>query len=46
MTIMKRWFEEVWNQGRESAIDELSLDDVPGHGLKSADGSEVRGKIE
>jgi hypothetical protein len=21
--LAKRWFEEVWNQGRESAIDEL-----------------------
>jgi predicted ester cyclase len=43
MTIMNRWFEEVWNQGSESAIDELSCDDVPGHGLTSPDGNEVRG---
>ena len=43
MTIMKRWFEEVWNKGRESAIDEMSFEDVPGHGLKSAEGNEVRG---
>jgi hypothetical protein len=21
--LVKRWFEEVWNQGRESTIDEL-----------------------
>jgi steroid delta-isomerase-like uncharacterized protein len=40
---MNRWFEEVWNQGRESAIDELSCDDVPGHGLSTADGNEIRG---
>jgi hypothetical protein len=23
MDLAKRWFEKVWNQGRESAIDEL-----------------------
>ncbi|MBC7931852.1 MAG: ester cyclase, partial [Rubrivivax sp.] len=21
--LMRRWFEEVWNKGREDAIDEL-----------------------
>jgi predicted ester cyclase len=41
MTIMHRWFEEVWNQGRESAIDEMSYHDVHGHGLQSPDGREV-----
>jgi predicted ester cyclase len=43
MTIMHRWFEEVWNQGRESAIDEMSYHDVHGHGLQAPDGNEVRG---
>ncbi len=43
MTIMNRWFEEVWNKGREEAIDEMSCDDVPGHGLESIAGQEVRG---
>ncbi len=43
MTLMNRWFEEVWNNGRESAIDEMSFHDVPGHGLQGPDGDEVRG---
>jgi predicted ester cyclase len=43
MTIMHRWFEEVWNKGRESAIDEMSYDDVPIHDLRSPDGSSVSG---
>jgi hypothetical protein len=42
MTILHRWFEEVWNQGRESAIDEMSYHDVHGHGLKAPDGNEVQ----
>ena len=41
MTILERWFEEVWNNGRESAIDEMLDPNVVGHGLKDADGSEV-----
>jgi steroid delta-isomerase-like uncharacterized protein len=43
MTILNRWFEEVWNQGREEAIDELSFHNVPGHGLQAPDGKEVDG---
>jgi predicted ester cyclase len=43
MTIMHRWFEEVWNKGRESAIDEMSYHDVAGHGLQAPDGNEVNG---
>ena len=42
MTILHRWFEEVWNEGRESAIDEMSYHDVQGHGLKAPDGNEVQ----
>lgn len=41
--MMHRWFEEVWNKGRESAIDEMSWHDVRGHGLKGPDGNEVDG---
>jgi len=43
MNIMNRWFEEVWNQGREEAIDELSYHDVNAHGLATADGKKVQG---
>ena len=32
-----RWFEEVWNQGREEVIDELSSPHVVGHGLGEGD---------
>ena len=32
-TVMHRWFEEVWNQHRESAIDELMTADAVAHGL-------------
>jgi predicted ester cyclase len=41
MTILRRWFEEVWNQGRESAIDEMSYHHVQGHGLQAPEGNEV-----
>jgi len=37
MTILNRWFEEVWNQGRESAIDELTHPNGIVHGLPGPD---------
>ena len=43
MTILERWFEEVWNKGREAAIDELSAPDIDAHGLAHPDGTEVKG---
>ena len=43
MTILERWFEEVWNKGREDAIDEMLDPNVVGHGLTDADGNEVNG---
>ncbi len=43
MTILNRWFEEVWNQGRESAIDELSFPETVCHGLRDAQGKKVDG---
>lgn len=43
-TFLHRWFEEVWNQGNESAIDELLHDDVIAYGLTDAKGETVRGK--
>ena len=41
MTILERWFEEVWNKGNESVIDEMLDPNVVGHGLVDADGKEV-----
>ena len=32
-----RWFEEVWNKKRESAIDEMLDDDVVVYGLGPED---------
>src|SRR5882672_5854019 len=29
---IRRWFEEVWNQGRMETVDELASPDVIGHG--------------
>jgi steroid delta-isomerase-like uncharacterized protein len=46
MTILNRWFEEVWNDGREEAIDEMAHVDTKGRGLRNADGKEVEGMAE
>jgi len=35
--LVHRWFEEVWNQGREETIDELFAANGIGYGLGDAD---------
>ena len=35
--IVLRWFEEVWNQGKESTIDELLAPQAVAHGLDHPD---------
>lgn len=40
--LIHRWFEEVWNQGREESIDELLAKDGRIFGLGESD-AEVRG---
>jgi len=40
--LVHRWFEEVWNQGREATIDELFAPDGVTRGLGESD-AEVRG---
>ena len=35
--IVHRWFEEVWNQGKESTIDELLHPDAVIHGFPEPD---------
>jgi predicted ester cyclase len=45
-TFMHRWFEEVWNKGREDAIDELFAEDGIGHGLPTENGEPIRGPKE
>ncbi len=41
--VMRRWFEEVWNKGREEVIDQLFAEDGVAHGLADESGSELRG---
>jgi len=40
-TLMHRWFEEVWNQKSESAVDEMFAADGIGHGLTDPEGNDV-----
>lgn len=42
-TPLHRWFDEVWNQGRESTIDELFAPDAVAHGIVGTDGKEITG---
>ncbi len=35
--IIRRWFEEIWNEGREDVIDELLAPDAVIHGLDHPD---------
>ena len=42
--VLRRWFDEVWNQGREAAIDELAAADVVAHGLFDSLGNEISGR--
>lgn len=44
--LVRRWFEEVWNQGRAEAIEELLAEDGVLHGLADATGAPVRGPAE
>ena len=41
--VMRRWFEEVWNNGREEAIDELFAEEGLAHGLADQPGESLRG---
>jgi steroid delta-isomerase-like uncharacterized protein len=41
--VIQRWFEEVWNKGREEAIDELFAEDGIANGLADETGEPLRG---
>jgi steroid delta-isomerase-like uncharacterized protein len=43
--VVRRWFEEVWNRGREEAIDELFDEEGVAHGLADEAGSALRGPV-
>jgi steroid delta-isomerase-like uncharacterized protein len=40
--LIRRWFEEVWNQGREETIDAMCAPEAVGHG-QTLDGSDIIG---
>ncbi|MDT5268467.1 MAG: hypothetical protein QOH49_653 [Acidobacteriota bacterium] len=42
-SLIRRWFEEVWNNGREEAIDELFDEEGVAHGLAGETGEPLRG---
>src|SRR5689334_20187088 len=43
--VIRRWFEEVWNQGREASIDELFPAEAVAHGLGESE-ADVHGPGE
>ena len=43
--LVRRWFEEVWNQGREATIDELFPAEGVAHGLGDSE-ADVHGAAE
>lgn len=42
-SFIHRWFEEVWNNKREDAVDEMFDQNGIAHGLVDPDGNEIRG---
>jgi steroid delta-isomerase-like uncharacterized protein len=40
---IRRWFEEVWNKGREEAIDEMFAEEGVANGLVDESGQPLRG---
>lgn len=41
--LIRRWFEEVWNQGRAEAIREMMSEDCVNHGLSEDPSQPLRG---
>src|SRR5262245_39611436 len=41
--VIRTWFEELWNKGKEETIDQFFAADGLAHGLPSVDGSPLRG---
>ncbi len=44
--LFRRWFEEVWNQGRAEAIEEMFDEEGVAHGLAGESGAELRGPTQ
>jgi steroid delta-isomerase-like uncharacterized protein len=43
--VVRRWFREVWNEGREDTVDELFAAEAVAHGLGDSE-QDVRGPAE
>jgi steroid delta-isomerase-like uncharacterized protein len=41
--LIRQWFEELWNQGKEDTIDRLMTPETVVHGLPTPDGKPIRG---
>lgn len=41
--VVREWFQQVWNDGREDAIDRLLAPGAPVHGLSGPHGGTIRG---
>jgi steroid delta-isomerase-like uncharacterized protein len=41
-TLIRKWFNEVWNEGREATIDDMCAKEAVGHG-QTHDGSDIVG---
>jgi predicted ester cyclase len=41
--LLRRWFQEVWNEGKETTIDELFIPDGVAHGLSKESGKQLQG---
>ncbi len=46
VALIRRWFEEVWNKGREEAIDEMFAVDGIAYGLNAEGGKTMRGPVD
>ena len=44
VAVVQRWFEEVWNNGREDLMETLLTDDLAAHGIAS--GTDVMSGVE
>jgi hypothetical protein len=40
--LIRQWFDEVWNQGREETLDAMCAQDVIGHG-QAQHGADIHG---
>ena len=44
--LVRRWFEEVWNNGRADAIDEMLAENGIAHGLSDDPSNPIKGPTE